>query len=99
MTDELISAPKIMTFLRMLPSVNKNFKRRSNPMLQLLYLYLSGSAFFVNFADPNKQLLNVKCVFKFLNDGFSMQEIYIPSLGKEILFIKQYPLKLMSGNT
>ena len=31
-TDELISTPKIMTFFPMLPSVNENSKRESNPM-------------------------------------------------------------------
>ena len=31
-TDELISTPKITTFLPTLPSVNENFKRESNPM-------------------------------------------------------------------
>ena len=30
--DELISASKIMTFFPMLPSVNKNSERESNPM-------------------------------------------------------------------
>ena len=34
---------------------------------QPLYLYLSRSAFFVYFTDPNKQLPNVKSVFKFLD--------------------------------
>ena len=32
-TDEPISALKIMTFLSMLSSVNKNSKRETNPML------------------------------------------------------------------
>ena len=50
MLDELISAPKIMTFLPMLPFINKNFERESNPMPQPLYLYLSGSAFLVSFS-------------------------------------------------
>ena len=31
-TDELISAPKIMPFLPMLPIVNENSERESNPM-------------------------------------------------------------------
>ena len=31
-TYELILAPKIMTFLPMLPSVNKNSERGSNPI-------------------------------------------------------------------
>ena len=71
-TDELISAPKLMTFFPMLPSVNEYSGRESIPMQYLLYLYLSRSAFLVSFRDPNKQLLNVKSVFKFLNHGFSM---------------------------
>ena len=45
-------------------------------MSQPLYLYLSGSAFLVSFADPNKQFFSVKYVFKFPNHGFSMQEKY-----------------------
>ena len=28
-----------------------------------------------------------------------MQEIYIPSSGREILIIKQHPLEIMSGNS
>ena len=32
-TDELISAPKTMTFFPMLASLNKNSERESNPLL------------------------------------------------------------------
>ena len=67
--DELISAPKIMTFFLMVASSNENSERESNPMLQLLYLYLCRSAFLVSFTDPNKQLPNLKSVFKFFNCG------------------------------
>ena len=56
----------------MLPSVNKNSERESNPMPLPLYLYLSGSVFLASFTDPNKQLFNVKSVFKFFNHGFSV---------------------------
>ena len=31
-TDELISAPKIIAFFPMLPSVNRNSEKESNPM-------------------------------------------------------------------
>ena len=31
-TDELISAPKVMTFFPTLPSIDKNSERESNPM-------------------------------------------------------------------
>ena len=60
-----------MTFFPMLPSVNENSERESNPMLQPLHLPYSGSAISVSFTDPNKQLFNVKSVFKFLNYEFS----------------------------
>ena len=60
-----------MTFLPMLPSVNENSERKSNPMPYPLYLYLSGLAFLVSFTDPKKQLFNIKSVFKFLNHGVS----------------------------
>ena len=43
----------------MLPSVNENSERESNPMPKPQYLYLCGSAFLVRFTDPNKQLCNV----------------------------------------
>ena len=56
-----------MTFFPKLPSVNKNSKRESNPMLQLLNLYLSRSAFLVGSKDSNKHLSIVKSVFQFLN--------------------------------
>ena len=61
-----------MTFFPMLPSVNENSERESNPMLRPLYLYLSGSAFLVSFTDSHKQFFNVKSVFKFLNHGLRM---------------------------
>ena len=60
-----------------------------------------GSAFLVSFTDPNSQLLNIISVFKYLNHGFSMSEIYRLVAFLEIgvlLFIKQCPLKFMSGN-
>ena len=53
----------------MVASGNENSERESNPMLQLLYLYLCRSAFLVSFTDPNKQLPNLKSVFKFFNCG------------------------------
>ena len=56
----------------MLTSVNKIYERESNPKAKLLYLYLYGSAFLVSFIDLNKQLFNVKSVFKFLNHGVSV---------------------------
>ena len=56
----------------MLPSVNENSEQKPNPMLQLLYLYLPGSAFLVSFTDANEQLFNVKSVFKCLNHGFKV---------------------------
>ena len=46
----------------MLPSVNENSERESNPMPYTLHLYLSKSSFLVSFTDPNKQLFNVKSV-------------------------------------
>ena len=69
---ELISAPKIMTFLPLNPSVNKNSERESNTMPYLLYLYLSGSALLVSTTDPNKQLFNGKSVLKSLEHGSSV---------------------------
>ena len=50
--------------------------------------------------ESNMQLFNVKSVFTFRNCGFSVQQLYrfITFLRIEILFIKQCPLKLMSGN-
>ena len=64
-TDELILAPKIITFFPTLPSDNENSERESNSMSYPLYLYLSRSSILVSFTDPNKQLLNVKSVYKF----------------------------------
>ena len=56
--DELISTPKIMTFFSKLLFVNENSERESSPM--------------PSFTDSNKQLPNVKSVFKFLIFGFSV---------------------------
>ena len=58
-TDELISAPKIMTFLPTLPSGNECFICVLNPIPLPLYTYLSGSAFLANLTPPNNQLFNV----------------------------------------
>ena len=66
-TEELLSTPKIMTFLSKLPSVYENRKRESNLMLQPLDFYLHESAFLVSFTAPNKQLRRVKSVFKSLD--------------------------------
>ena len=76
----------------MLPPVNENCERESNPMPQPLYLYLSGSAFLVSFTDPDKQLPKVKPVFKSLGHRSSVQQIYefiAPEEGSLLLFIKQ----------
>ena len=53
-----------MTLFPKLPLVNENSERESNPMLQSLHLYLSGSAFLARFLDANKQSFRVKPVFK-----------------------------------
>ena len=57
--DELISAPKIITFLPMsLP--NEKDVSLSDPMPYPEYPYLSISAFLVNVTDPNKQFSSVE---------------------------------------
>ena len=61
-----------MRFFPKLPSVTENFEWESNPIPQQLYLYLSGSIFFVISTDPNKQLFNVRSVFKYLKHGLSL---------------------------
>ena len=61
--NELISTLKIKTFFPMLPSINKNSERESNPMPQAQHFYLSESAFLISFT---------KSVFKFLNHGLSV---------------------------
>ena len=43
---------------------NENSERELNPIPQTLYTYLSGSAFLVNLAPPNKQPFKVKSEFK-----------------------------------
>ena len=56
--DELMSTPKIITFLPVsLP--NEKDISQSNPITYPEYLYLSISAFLVNLTDPNKQFSNV----------------------------------------
>ena len=65
-----------MTFFPTLPSRNENSERELNPMPHPLYLYFSRPAFFVSCADLDERLPNVKYVFKLLNFGFSVKEIY-----------------------
>ena len=57
-------------------------------MSLLVYLYLSWSTLLFSFADPNKQLPNVKSVFKSHNWGPSVWEIYrfITFTGKNVIF-------------
>ena len=56
----------------MLSSVNGNSERESNAMSQPLFLYLPRSVFLVSFTDPNKQIPNVKSVFRALDHCLSM---------------------------
>ena len=56
--DELISTPKIITFLLVSLPIEKDVSL-SNPMSYPEYPYLSISAFLVNLTDPNKQFSNV----------------------------------------
>ena len=68
-TDELISAPKKMTFFPKLLSANKNSGRESTPMSYSLYFYLSRSAFLVGFKIQISNYL-MRNLFKILNCGF-----------------------------
>ena len=53
-----------------------------------VYLRLSRSAFLISSTNANKQLLNVKSMFKFFSYGPSVSEIYrfITFLGIQIVF-------------
>ena len=62
-TDELLSTPKIITFLPQEFKIEKS-QREPNPMPYPECEYLSRSAFLVNLAAPNKQSFGVKTVFK-----------------------------------
>ena len=62
-TEPVKSAPKIMTFLLYPPLGCEKLPLESNPIPYPKYLYLSISAFFVNFTAPNKQLCKVVPVF------------------------------------
>ena len=88
-----------MIFFRKLPSVNRNFDRESNHMLQLLYLYVSGSAILVSFTNPNKRLPTVKSVLKSLDYRFIVWQIYKftePKKGLLLLFTKGCTLNFAS---
>ena len=61
----------------MFPSISVNSEQESNPILYSLYLHLSGSAFLVNFKDPDKQIFNVKSEFNFLTMGLMCNKYYI----------------------
>ena len=54
--DELISTPKIITFLPVAPLTCEKSRCLSNPLPHPKYLYLSISTFLVNLIAPNKQL-------------------------------------------
>ena len=60
--DELISTPRMITFLSTLPSGKEYSPQESNLMPWPVYLYLSRCVFLVSFTDPNQQLHSVKWV-------------------------------------
>ena len=62
-TDELILIPELMIFSPTLLPSNKYFERESNSIPQLLYTYLSGSAFLDNLTPPIKQSFKIKLEF------------------------------------
>ena len=62
-TDELISTPKIMTFLPQWKFESEKSESKSNPLSLPLYTYLSGSAFLINLRPPNKQSFKAKSEF------------------------------------
>ena len=57
--DELISTPKIITFLQVTPEGCELNHFLSNPIPYLEYPYMSISAFLVNLRVPNKQFSSV----------------------------------------
>ena len=59
-----------MTFFSMLPSDNENYEHESN-IITTIYVFI-WSAFLVSFTDPNNKLTNLKPVFKFAGQWFSM---------------------------
>ena len=62
--DELISTPKVMTFLSMLAPGAESSEREKNPMPWPLYKYLSRSALLANLTLSNVQSFKVKSEFK-----------------------------------
>ena len=56
--DELLSTPKIITFLPISLPTEKDVSL-SNPILYPEHPYLSMPAFLVNLTDPNKQFSSV----------------------------------------
>ena len=56
-----------------------------------MYLYLSGAAFLISFADPNKKLFDVKSVFKFLKGA--IMQIWISPY--TFVFIKNNTVKFL----
>ena len=72
-TEEPLSTPKATTYVTHSREKCERERKRekceraSNPITKPLYTYLSKSALLCNFTAPNKQLLNVKSVFKPFN--------------------------------
>ena len=59
-TEELISTPKIITFLPNPMQGNEKLRCLFNPIPYQEYLYLSISAFLARLTAPNKQLSSVR---------------------------------------
>ena len=64
-TNELLSTPKITTFLPQSKFGTAKSERESNPIPYLELEYLSGSIFLVNVTTPNKQHFRAKSAFKY----------------------------------
>ena len=93
--EKLLSTPKI-TFLPHSLPLHENSERTSNPMPLPLYPYLSRLTLLINFTILNKQLSNVKSVFKSLDHVSSSKVIYKFTTLLWIKYIlsciKQFPL-------
>ena len=96
-TDELISTPKIRTFLPTLLSGNENSEWESNPIPQQVHMYLSRSAYLANLTPPNKQSFQVKSEFEFydhVSNSQTIKEFIFGGVQVAFFCFKQFPLNI-----
>ena len=98
-TDELISAPNVITFLpTLLPFDSENLPRALNPVPQPECFYLLGSSFLANLIAPDKEIPITKMAPRIYGHKIISQTIQILTTFLSVKFLcisLKLPLKFI----